>query len=712
MTGSERDLTPAPRRLLPRVCAAAIAVFGFAPIANWLSGGHDAPSYSGMLSEWVTGSAIVFGAALAGWIVVRRTGWWPNGLSDRAGMVAASRHRLVTLGLLLASFALYVAIAQGVLSGRPLLIDEIVQVMQARIFGEGQLTRPAAPYPEFFGAMHVIEHNGRVFGQFPLGGPLMLLPGVLVNAPWLIGPLFGAASVALYWRLTLRLASRPAVALGATLLFAFAPFTVFMAGSHMNHVTVLTWLLVAMMALKWLTDSERVRPGLALVCGLGLGVAASIRPVDAAAFALPAAVWMLARAWSDRARWREVLAAGVGVAVPVSAVLAFNAVTTGDPLLFGYELLWGKSHALGFHQAPWGVSHTPARGLELVNLNFLRLQMHLFETPLPSLVPVALALALTRGVRGFDRYLLWSAALLVVAYFAYWHDGYFLGPRFMYPLLPVLALWTARLPSIVRERWPGAPERDERGNLERRHGGLGTLLREHGGVDRAVLLAYGAAAVMALSISVPMRARQYAGGMTSMRHDYLAPAAAAGVENALILVRESWGSQLMARLWGLGVPRSETETLYRSVDACVLDQAVSALEASNTRGAAAFAALQPLMRDSARVVESTLSPDFTERVLPGTSYGPVCAQRLLEDRAGYTFLAPILARDPGTNVYARDLHARDTLLFAMYPERPVYVLRAASPAVGAPLVLYPFSADSARRAWALDFAPPEEIAER
>lgn len=711
MTGSERDLTPAPRRLLPRVCAAAIAVFGFAPIANWVPGGHDAPSYSGMLSEWLTGSAIVAGATLVGWIVVRRTGWWPAGFADRAGIISASRHRLVTLGMLVVAFTLYAAIAHGVLSGRPLLIDEIVQVMQARIFGEGQLTWPAAPYPEFFGAMHVIEHSGRVFGQFPLGGPLMLLPGVLLNATWLTGPLFGAASVALYWRLALRVDSRPAVALGATLLFGLAPFTAFMAGSHMNHVTVLTWLLVAMVALSALTASDRVRPGLALVCGLGFGIAASIRPVDAAAFALPAAVWMLVRTRTDRARWREILAAGVGVVVPISAVLAFNAVTTGDPLLFGYELLWGKSHALGFHQAPWGVSHTPARGLELVNLNFLRLQMHLFETPIPSLVPVALALALTPGVRGFDRYLLWSAALLVVAYFAYWHDGYFLGPRFMYPLLPALALWTARLPSIVRARWPGAMGRDDRANLEA-SGGAAGLLRSHGGFDRAVLLAYGAAAVMAISISVPMRARQYAGGMTSMRHDYLAPAATAGVEHALILVRESWGSQLMARLWGLGVPRSETEMLYRSIDACLLDQAVSALEASGTRGAAAFAALEPLLRDSARVVESTLSPDFTERVLPGTPYGPVCAQRLVEDRAGYTFLAPILARDPGTNVYARDLHARDTLLFAMYPERRVYVLRAESPAVGAPLVLHPFAVDSARRAWALDFAPRDEIAER
>src|SRR5690606_21194158 len=140
-------------------------------------------------------------------------------------------------------------------------------------------------------------------------------PGLFAGAVWLTGPAFGAASVALCWHLLRRVEPRPAVALGATLLFAFAPFTVFMAGSHMNHVTVLTWLLAAMLALVSVTRSARPRPVLALACGLGFGIAASIRPVDAAAFALPAAVWLFGRAFSDRARWGEVAAAGIGVAV-------------------------------------------------------------------------------------------------------------------------------------------------------------------------------------------------------------------------------------------------------------------------------------------------------------------------------------------------------------------------------------------------------------
>jgi len=662
--------------VLPRLCAAVMLVFGFLPIANWIRGGHQADWYPATSSEWLSGSLISIGMAVVAFILTRRLGFWPASPFQRLTS-AAHRHPLrTTVVVCSVSFVLYAIVARVVFSARPLLIDEIVQLMQARIFASGRLSLPAPAFPEFFSALHVVDHDGRSFSQFPPGGPFMLVPGVLLGVPWLMGPVFGAFSAGMFWSIVRVVERRPNVAVGAACLFALAPFTVFMAGSHMNHVPTLFWLLVGMWSLFHVSRSDRPVPWMALLCGLSFGTAATIRPTDAMAFALPAAVWLLWRARGVRAGWRDVLASGAGVALPLVLLLAYNAYTTGDPLLFGYELLWGKSHALGFHRAPWGAAHTPARGLELVNLYFMRLQTYLFETPLPSLVPALVALLLTPAVRGFDRYLLWSSALLVVAYFAYWHDGFFLGPRFFYPLLPALVLWTARLPGLVRERFPGVQSG-----------------------DRFVILTYLASLIVGLALSVPVRARQYAGGLTSMRHDYLAPARASGVEHALILVRESWGAQLIARLWALGVPRSETETLYRGTDTCILESAVSRLEQSGVRDSAAVRILAPLLADSGRVVKSEVSPDKTERVLPGQRYEPVCAQRIQEDRTGYTFLAPILAAARGTNIYARDLHGRDTLLIAMLRGRPIYVLRPASSAIGAPLGLFPLSLDSARAEW-------------
>ena len=678
MPASISDETPHTSHgvVFPRICAVVVLFFGFVPVANWIRGGHEADWYAVTSSEWVSGSLISLGLALVALILTRRLGAWPSGSFLRLAEVAHQRSALATLLLGLTGFGLYGVVAWLVFSGRPLLIDEIVQVMQARIFASGQLALPSPSHPEFFSALHVVDHGGRSFSQFPPGGPFMLVPGVLVGAPWLVGPFFGALSAAAFWNIARSVESRPSVALGAAILFLLAPFTVFMAGSHMNHVPTLFWLCAAMWSLLLVTRSERPAPLLAFACGLSFGIAATIRPTDAMAFAVPAAVWLLWRVKRAPATWRDVIAAGAGVALPIAVLLAYNARTTGQPLLFGYELLWGKSHALGFHRAPWGVAHTPSRGLELVNLYFMRLQTYLFETPLPSLVPPAIALLLTPRLKGFDRYVLWSSALLVVGYFAYWHDGFFLGPRFFYPLLPVLVLWTARLPRLVRERLPRVP--------------LG---------DRFVILTYAASAVIAIALSIPVRVRQYAGGLTSMRHDYVSPAAAMGVQDALILVRESWGAQVIARLWALDVPRSETETLYRGTDTCVLESAVSRLEREGIRGADALRALAPLLADSLRVTKSEVSPDRTERVLPGQAYEPVCVRRIEEDRAGYTFLAPILAVRRGANVYARDLHARDSLLLDPLGARPVYLLRPRSSELGAPLALFPVSLDSARADW-------------
>lgn len=575
------------------------------------------------------------------------------------------------------AFALYAIIAHVVFSGRPLLIDEVVQLFQARIYAAGHLWLPVAAHREFYSILHVVDTGDKVYSQFPPGGPAMLALGELAHAPWLVGPVCGATSVALFARL-LKFSdpgATPAFHLGATLLFAVAPFGAFMFGSHMNHATTLMWLLVSTLGMAHVAKSGEPRAGWAFVNGIGLGVAASIRPLDAFAFALPAAAWLLVIAWRDKRRWVDVAASGLGVAIPFAAMMWVNAQTTGSPLLFGYEVLWGKAHGLGFHTAPWGATHTPSRGLELISLYVTRLQTYLFETPFPSLLPVIAALALSKRLPPLDKYLLASATFLGALYFAYWHDGFFLGPRFVFPWLPVLVLFAARLPRLVRERF-----------------GRGRIWA---GTNAA--LASGA--VMALGFSLPGRVMIYESGLTSMRVNYTAESARAGVRDALVFVRESWGAQLTTRMWERGVTRSAAAALYHGVDACQLDKALRGIEARGVSGAAAEAALQPLLADSSRVRSSPLSPDSTEKLLPGALYDRTCVARINEDRAGYTHLAPLLLERGSGNVYARDLHERDSLLTAAYPTRPVFLLRRKGAAADSAFEWLPLRRDSLVTAW-------------
>jgi hypothetical protein len=116
-----------------------------------------------------------------------------------------------------------------------------------------------------------------------------------------------------------------------------------------------------------------------------------------------------------------------------------------------------------------------------------------------------------------------------------------------------------------------------------------------------------------------------------------------------------------------------------------LEEALSALEQQPVHDSAAVRLLRPLMRDSARLVRSDLSPDFTQRRLPGLAYTARCEARLEEDRAGYLLYAPWrLVRDG--NVYARWLPGREAEIAGAFPGRPVYRLRRAGSAVGAALV--------------------------
>ena len=662
-------------RSLVLLAAGFLLVLGLLPIANWIPGGPSAAGYPAVVSEWLSGTAIVLGAGVVLAMASRLLpALWKDGRGGGVGVLVERPVALVALAALCA--VVYAVIGRTIYNGQPLLIDEIIQVFQARIFTAGRLWLPPPAHPEFTSSMHLIDAGGRLYGQFPAGGPAMLALGSLAGAEWLVGPVFGALSVVLFGRLVRRVEPRPAVAAGALLLFALAPFVVFMSGSYMNHVTTLTWLLLGMVGLSRAVEPPgRFRDG--LMAGLGFGVAATIRPVDALAFALPAGLWLLVRAVRLR-RIGELLGAGIGVALPVAALLWINLQTTGAPLRFGYTVMWGTAHDLGFHASPWGEVHTPVRGLELLNLYFMRLQSYLYELPVPSLLPATLALVLTRRLSALDRYLLVSGALLSGAYFAYWHDGFYLGPRFMYPLVPLLSVWTARaLPAL----------RDAAGGFAYR------------------VAVFGAITAIALGVATgaTVRAAEYRAGMQSPRWNADRAAREAGVRGSLVFVRESWGAEVMARLWAVGVPRSDAEEFYRRIDTCVLDSTIAGLEARGVSGPDAVSRLRPLLADSGRVEKTTFSPDPTERVLGGIRYGPRCAGRIQEDWGGFTLFAPLILAGKDGNVFARDLHGRDTLLLRQYPGRPVYLLKRTTARIESPLVFERVNPDSiwrsARAGW-------------
>lgn len=657
------------------LAACIIAILGFLPLAGWLPDGRDVPWFAWAVSDWLSGGAIAVGTGAVLAILLKNRGdaFWSR-IRPRLLPTAQSPGRVALLWTTATALLVYLLIAYFVFDGRPLIIDEIVEVLQARIFAAGRLWADTPQYPEFTTVLNVVNSGGRTFGHFPPGGPAALALGELLGGAWLAGPLFGAVSVGLMWWLVRGIEPIPDVRLIAQWLFALAPFTAFLAGSHMSHVPSLTFLLLGMAATVHALGSDKPRVGIAFVSGLGFGIAASVRPLDAFAFALPAGCWYLLRAISDRKRIVDLLVCGAGVAVPFCIFLAAQGAMTGSPFRFGYELLWGSNVGLGFHPSPWGELHTPVKGLELLNLYFLRLQSYLFESAGPALLPVVIALSVARRLSAADRYMLVSAAFLCGLYFGYWHDGFYLGPRFVYPLLPFLIYWTARLPVLIVQRY-----------------GVGFA-------SRAAAYSLAMMFLMSLALGAPLRAALYRNAFTTMRWNADRAAEKAGVRGAVVLVRESWGAQIIARLWNLGVPNGAAEQLYQHVDACRLDQEVLQYEnmAVERRpgGRQIAEEMRSLMADSARLIPSPLSPDTTELVMPGAIYPARCLRRIEEDRQGFTLLAPVLLARGGGNLYVRDLHERNQLILSQHPNRPVYLLRPRSTRVGEPPAFEPVSRDS------------------
>jgi len=186
------------RRAPFALAAILIAALSFLPFANWIPGGASAPGYAQNLTDWIYGSAIALGVGYVLAISSSSRGltWlWRDDAAARPIAFFSRRPLATSAAVAIVAFLAYALISRLVFNAHPLLIDEIVQMVQANLLAHGHLSEPVAAHPEFFSGINIVDTNGRYFAQFPIGGPAMLALGVLWHAPWLVGPVFGAVTV-------------------------------------------------------------------------------------------------------------------------------------------------------------------------------------------------------------------------------------------------------------------------------------------------------------------------------------------------------------------------------------------------------------------------------------------------------------------------------------------------------------------------------------
>jgi hypothetical protein len=298
----------------------------------------------------------------------------------------------------------------------------------------------------------------------------------------------------------------------------------------------------------------------------------------------------------------------------------------------------------------------------------MKLDVGLFGWPIPAMLVVVATLALQRRATRWDYLLLAILGGLMVGYFAYWSESYFVGPRFLFAAVPVFVYYTARVTTVVRERvakpWLRAsslllvplwliaawvtPSREDH------------LM----GVQR-----------LAESYTMPSTSRAISDAVES-----------AGIHNALVFLDEGWHSRLASRLRALGVRPLAAEQLVAHEDACRLQHALDAADAlepsrAGERSARVLSALEG--EPASRLAQQP--PNEQLALVPGRRLTPDCAAEAARVQSRGVSVAEMLpyvdldasGRLAGDVLYARDFGARNALLRPRYGGRMWYAARAA-----------------------------------
>ena len=637
---------------------------------------------------WTIGAILLVAPFLA--LTTLPGDWFERGTERVRRSIIAIPPRHFEIGLLVVVFALATGISIYSFDRRPTTADEIAQLWHAHILASGRLALPADPNPEFFAVDNIIDRP-HWLSQFPLGGPALLAPGVVLGAAWLLNPILTALLALTVYRFA-RSVYGEWQGRAAAAVVTLSPMVLIMGGTHMNHPATALLVMLAIAAFaRWQTTPDmRSARWSALVIGLCVGAALTIRPLDAVIVGAVLAVSMLWTAARDRMRAATLLFSIVAGAIPLLFLLWANWRTTGHPMLFGYQLLWGPNHSLGLHDDPLGNPHTPWRALLLAVKYTAQLNWIATAWPVPVVAAVAIGLVCARRVNRWDVFLFTFVVAQIVTYAFYWHDGQFVGPRFVFSAVPALLILTARAPFLVAER-----------------AGSGVWWRI---AVVIVPVCLGVSWLRSMRpYGVQALATEFRETRTRLKIDPPAAAERGELGRALIFVQEGASSRLIHRLWGLGVSRPVAARIVAGADACSL---VHAVRAEELRGPADTIgrvlrieqAVQPFVRSG----RTPRLPDPGFRVSDSSSVRDACAAEVAHDYRVRNTVAfgPMLLRNRigedgligGEVIYALDLGERNAILRQRFADRAWYRFEVPRTRAGSDPVLVPYEpgSDSAR----------------
>lgn len=622
--------------ILWRVIGLAVILFSILPIAGWVGAPDSGPIWRPNMSAWLIGCFVV---AVVGLLAGRLCGE----VRAEAPRIPDSVYKWAPPLLAVVLAGLSALAMQDAFAGNPHLIDEMAQLFQGRVFASGRLAAPVPSPPDFFLITQTFVVNDGWVSQYPPGQALLFALGFNLHAEWLVNPLLGGVGVLLVFSIASGLYDRT-TGLVAALLWAGSSWVLFMSATYMNHVGATTFALAAW-AFIW--SPKELKRWHLVGAGFFLAAAAATRPLDAVAASLPICVWLLTRRRMTAIGW-----VAVGT-VPVMAAWGFmNWKLFGNPATMGYSALYGSELSLGFHTDPWGREYTPLVALSNMAVAVRRLSIHLFEWPIPALLPVAAWGLLASKKRQGDLVLALGVMAGPALYFFYWHSGFYPGPRFYYISAPFLVMATARAWAWAWGHWGGSRRFGLRWDVS-----LTAMA--------AVVLLWGW-----VSLS-PGRWDFYESQLVTLKLHPERQLKEQSVSQALVLVPESWGSRIVTSLWGLGASPPLVERAYNRIDACDLHTFVQRARQSGIVGQALSDSLRELLAASDLQAKPLMDwPDPSLRLRQRATIPESCKIEMERDLQGFTLYGHLgwrnrIGLDSGL-VFARDLYERNTELLARY----------------------------------------------
>jgi hypothetical protein len=448
-------------------------------------------------------------------------------------------------------------VADLVLERVPHIEDEVAYLFQAQVFASGHIYVDAPFHTNCFFAPFVLDHQGRRFGKYPPGWPALLSLGLVMGQAWWVNAACAALTLALVFRLGSEMHNSLVGALAAG-LGSISPFCLLVSGSLMSHSACLLFVS-AFLWCFWLARTG-LQDAWSLTAGVMLGAAFVVRPFTAFCIALPAGFWSL---WDgvrqEEGRWlawRRLWFMGLGFTPLALAVPVANAIWTGDPFLSPYVMFWPYDR-LGFGpgHGPLPQGNTVWLGLSSSFAALGHLATYLYGWPALSLAFVVL-LFMFKPRRQADLFLAATVASLVFGYALYWTSGDVFGPRYAYEVTSALLVLSAAGISRV---WLFLTQKDSAGPrwAVRRTSLLAVVL---------VLLVIGN-----LAGYLPWQFRRYRGlyGVTGEPRELLS---AAGLDNALVIVRDENGWKDYAVAFSMNEPTLDGSVVYANDCASLNDQ--------------------------------------------------------------------------------------------------------------------------------------------